>query len=66
MLSFVAVLGCYQVLEGGKHPGSLKDAVASPGGTTIAGIHEVHRRCAAELAMAAQHEPRMWICIVTA
>lgn len=51
-LAAQTVLGAAKmVLETRQYPGSLKDAVASPGGTTIAGLHALERAAFRAAAM---------------
>lgn len=51
-LAAQTVLGAATViLQAGKHPGELKDIVASPAGTTMAGIHSLERKAFRAIVM---------------
>lgn len=52
-LATQTVLGAAQLALGGEHPAQLKDRVASPGGTTIAGLHALEQGAFRGLVMAA-------------
>ena len=41
LLCFLMQGAAKLVLDSGEHPAVLKDAVCSPGGTTIAGLHQL-------------------------
>ena len=52
------------LLQSGKHPGALKDAVCSPGGTTIAGVRALEEgafRASAMNAVIAAYEKTLKI-----